>query len=815
MRTKPLIFLFAFFCSKLLAQLAPPPATVDEVIAGTDTYKYVSPYSLAQAGIGASGGGIVFSNAWNLSLAADTWYTNNTEYAVQVEATAILQGNTTAGAKSAAFLFQVITNVTTGGGAVGNLTYGKTWTAAPSMVETYNDAIGGFVPTNGAFRYLAQVTGSGATASIAANTARLTYFAAGGGSGTIADGSLTTNKVDATFLQAMLSQLPVYNVDLYGADHDPAGTNDHFAIQRAIDAATNTGGGIIYFPGGDYWVTNFSFHPTFRSENMRSAITLHSNCSWVLQGGNNASIKLQDTTGDPTDFVIIGSGNVNAGVHFIWKAADHIVLRNLTFDMQNTPALYDMTEIHDGKYFIADGCRFINQTLQTADAIDATGSELVLAQNCVFSNWNGSLFTGVNNGSGLSIFRNNYVTNCNVDFSLNHGFDIGAGTAELIIENSYFGNVGKVLKSESGRRVLIKDSVFEFMSHASVPATNLQFQGETEIKGCRFSGRVTANTIGCIVLDGPQSTGRIINNYFINCRAVWTTNTLDFEFSGNRVVGGFSPLILGGTGRTPYLVRDNTFGTDPANQYHVFDNGLSLTHNLDFTGNNCLGFLVKAYGTNWTFKNNIINSTTTGYIDDNGNANTRFIGNVTIPFGNAANELRMSGASNYVSGNVVNDVAVYSGAYGSYFCDNIIESGNIAYYSGNEASFRNANAVIQNNYNRVGVPLPINSPTHLESVYMTTNLATTTLDFTKSFSTHVMTANITLAAPSGVSVYGKHAQTHTCIFTNNSAGEKTISVPASWFNMSTATATIYNTNKGVLTVTIYPGAGTNYTWEGR
>lgn len=66
----------------LNAQVSPPPASVAEVEAGTDAYKYVTPYSLAQAGItvgGGSGGGGVISNEF-ISPIAGVWYTNTTPW---------------------------------------------------------------------------------------------------------------------------------------------------------------------------------------------------------------------------------------------------------------------------------------------------------------------------------------------------------------------------------------------------------------------------------------------------------------------------------------------------------------------------------------------------------------------------------------------------------------------------------------------------------------------------------------------------------------------------------------------------------------
>jgi hypothetical protein len=657
-----------------------------------------------------------------------------------------------------------------------------------------------------------------------------TSIAAGTNIVTVTNGSLVTVHGTANVTQAGLAagsyavngalatnfaHLPVYNVELYGADHNSAGTNDHWAVQRAVDAATNTGGGIIFFPNGDYWFTNRTFHPKFTSEGAISCITLWSNCTWVLLGEGNATLKLQPQSAG--NFVLIGSGNWSTGSNpwdggnpfYTWNSAERIHLKDLNFDMMDTTQLYDMIEVHSGRTFLAENCKFLNNMNTTGDAIDVDGWS-VIAKGCTFSNWNGSIFHPNNQASGVAIFKENFVTNCNTSWSLNTGFDASSSSTGFDIINCDFRNVGNVMKVEGGKTVRIVNSSFTFMTHAVVGTkTNLWIQGNLECSGSTFAASGTANTIGPIVLDGTSSSCKINASSFINSKAVWMTNAIDVSILGCAFVGADAPIRLGGTMRS-CIIADNQFGVDPATGNSVF--GLagvaSSANNVMFSGNNLIGYSPVCAGTNWTVINNTLRASSTAYFHDGSFGNNRFINNMTLPFGNPANELRLGGPSNYVSGNVLNDVQILSSsATANYFCDNIVETGVFTYFGGNETFFRSGGSVIQNNYDRKGNPL-FASPTRYEALWATTNLATTVLDMSKAFSVISLSANTTLTAPSGVDTSGKVVQNHTCIVTNSSgSGDKTITFPASWIG-NTGVAH-YVTNQSVISIAIYPGAGTN------
>jgi hypothetical protein len=76
MKTK-LFLALLFLAGPALAILPPPPASVDEVTAGTDRYKYVTSYSLRQAGISSPTNGITAEVAEAIAIGSDASGTNS------------------------------------------------------------------------------------------------------------------------------------------------------------------------------------------------------------------------------------------------------------------------------------------------------------------------------------------------------------------------------------------------------------------------------------------------------------------------------------------------------------------------------------------------------------------------------------------------------------------------------------------------------------------------------------------------------------------------------------------------------------------
>lgn len=109
-----------------------------------------------------------------------------------------------------------------------------------------------------------------------------------------------------------------------------------------------------------------------------------------------------------------------------------------------------------------------------------------------------------------------------------------------------------------------------------------------------------------------------------------------------------------------------------------------------------------------------------------------------------------------------------------------------------------------------------NSNVYVMQLNWTTNLMSSiTINAQKAFEFMSTNNNISITGFSGVD--GTNAHAFTRIFTNSagSAAVKTIDLPAGTLVLSSPySTTFYNTNQGILSGVIYPGAGTNVTWTG-
>lgn len=77
--------------------------------------------------------------------------------------------------------------------------------------------------------------------------------------------------------------------------------------------------------------------------------------------------------------------------------------------------------------------------------------------------------------------------------------------------------------------------------------------------------------------------------------------------------------------------------------------------------------------------------------------------------------------------------------------------------------------------------------------------------------------NMSFSGFTGLDTRGTNVQAVTRIYTNSagSSAVKTITMPAGCIDLLNTGLTLYNTNQGVLTVAIYPGMGTNFSWIGK
>lgn len=177
------------------------------------------------------------------------------------------------------------------------------------------------------------------------------WFASAGA----ADFKVLLNGV-ATLLQDAVVGSQFYNVKdtRYGGGAKGDGTTDDTAaIQAAMDAARDAGGGIVFFPGSTYRIT--------------TALTWDRKVSMLGVGSTHSVITMDHATAR----ICVGSGAVSSSATFV---------QGLTFGhaQANTGKIFDLTV--DARNHIFIGCVIGNGGNSRGIAIDDTGqhTELVL-----------------------------------------------------------------------------------------------------------------------------------------------------------------------------------------------------------------------------------------------------------------------------------------------------------------------------------------------------------------------------------------------------------------------------------------------------
>lgn len=547
----------------------------------------------------------------------------------------------------------------------------------------------------------------------------------------VADATLTTNKVDATFhallggggsgdvtqaglaagsyaingaLLTNAAYANVYNVEKYGADHNIATTNDHFAIQAAIDAATNTGGGTIWFPPGNYYINGHSYHTNFTSENVPACIVLWSNCSWNLQGHGANLVLRSNTSGNSFNgvYVTFGSGDsvANTGVNpgaVNWAGADEIHFEGFTVEGGSTAItwMYDFTEFYRCGLVTFSKMRWKNGYGNgTADAIDCAADVLTVS-DCYFTNWTGSVFHP-NATDGVSEMRDCYIVNCNATPTANQMFDASGANQKSLVENCVFTNIMNIGWVQAGT-VTFNNCTFFMTNHAGVtPRTNLLITaGALNVMNCNFVSSGTVNTIGVLVGSGSGAAITATRNSF-NLPAVWTTNVASLKFVENSFSPQSDVFRLGGTSANSYEIKNNLFDNAGAGTQLI--DTTSSANNVIFSGNTLKGGAVTASGTNWIFSGNTFSAgaPSSTYLRDSTSGNCTFINNVTISIANLTCGLRLQGPTNYISGNRMGILyGINSGVQRNIIINNIFGSTN---FFGGSTEALMKNGVYLNNY---------------------------------------------------------------------------------------------------------------------
>lgn len=404
-----------------------------------------------------------------------------------------------------------------------------------------------------------------------------------------------------TDIESNLSRLPsYYNVRAYGAKGDGS-TDDSGAIQAASNAATAAGGGVVYFPEGNYIIKATPVTPT---------------SNVIYRGVGEASVIQQTGTN---------------GYPFYWATSAPAVLNDVVFENLSFlgPVNQFPTAPTRGRTTSGLGTYIAIYLIGNLDVTNTTGVITnVTIRDCIFRNIiHTPIYLDGINGKCIvtdNEFTNNmdvgFIDNQEVIFNNNHvqmsadnGVSISRGNNKATCVGNTFENicfspvwfsgfgsqngaveftcVGNIMKSFGQCGVLMKQGPTYGVVSGNVIDKNY-YQGPVDSKGDGLnSGIYIQGTSGNMNSPSPIAIGiSVTGNTIRNC---YEAGVL---LSGVNIFNVVSNLII-----------------DTGLQYH--SNGTTLVSSTDVTFNNGI-CMQGSYVTNGLISNNtVIDSRSTPYMN--------------------------------------------------------------------------------------------------------------------------------------------------------------------------------------------------------
>lgn len=375
---------------------------------------------------------------------------------------------------------------------------------------------------------------------------------------------------------ASLDELVVnVKAPLFGAAGDGA-TDDTTAIQEAIDAATTAGGGIVYFPPGEYLVDTLLFDAPNISlvgaGRFLSRIVGTPASDYLLRKSSvtpRSGIRIEGLGFDVTGATVSGCVRV--------QYVQDFTVRDCHFQSDGLWGMVIGAEATDAAIrnyqVLVENCSFAGDT-DTYEQLLILQTAHMTVRDCRFSD----IGAGGSGGIGLGIYAVNFniaVENCNF-----------LGTSSAWGKGSYY--------CIASQQVRYKNCRFESLL-AGIEGANEDDNGHgatgrclsLDVEGCFFTTGGTALRLGCV--NGAQVRG----NTFYRCHqsAIVITKTpvgsvnqnmaerisiVGNTFLENNFAGGPAPanpaiwVIVNSTFDVDLTIIGNTFADDQGTptQYH-------------------------------------------------------------------------------------------------------------------------------------------------------------------------------------------------------------------------------------------------------
>ena len=280
----------------IMAQVPPPaPASAQDVTDGTATYKFISPYTLAQAGITGGGGGAAVSNAVGITFATETRYTNDTAYYAEVSAAINL--SQVGGAIATLTYYQ---DINLDGTSDFNRSYSMTMASGTHLL---NPVMREIVPPGAAYAFT-NASGGGSIASFVAAKGAVTYYSTntggGGGSGDVTQSGLAAGSYGVFGSTNVLGAgTPAKVIATNGL------TTVHFETNSVVFGNKNRTNANIHVKDGALWLPNATSDYGAVDGNQYAG-----NLIWRGLNGTNNNAPLADNA--------IGDGFAKIAAYYYW-----------------------------------------------------------------------------------------------------------------------------------------------------------------------------------------------------------------------------------------------------------------------------------------------------------------------------------------------------------------------------------------------------------------------------------------------------------------------------------------------------------------
>lgn len=304
--------------------------------------------------------------------------------------------------------------------------------------------------------------------------------------------SLSTNNASAL---TNLAAQKVFNVIHYGATPwDTTNNGDHLAIQTAIWAAGDNGGGIVYLPflgTGKYYLSDTSYLAEATSEGHPSLIVFRSTDNNItLLGDSGVEILPEAIEASPALTAnMFGSGDDGAAPGLTnWPGCTNLTFDGFTINggTNENDYVWDITQFYNCGPLTFRNMTFRNT--QRGDGIDCTSTLLTVA-NCQFYDIYGSAVHSQLE-SYISYINDIYIENCG-------GATVDDSAIEQIAGEHWFKgvtvtNTGAILKTLCNTHI---DGLRIFMPPRGGMTNMMATTGLLDLSNTRVTGSPT-NSVG-------------------------------------------------------------------------------------------------------------------------------------------------------------------------------------------------------------------------------------------------------------------------------------------------------------------------------